>query len=305
MQQSFLDFLEWPMRRLIRHYRTARYLYDLVESLDDREAAREWIRSTPMYARLRESPMTYIDIGAREGPDPMLEPFSDILRFVMFEPDPEEAARLRQRFASERVEVIASAAGQIDGHHVIHLTRKRGNSSVLLPDGHSIGLTAIDGEGLDRYTVEARAEVAVRRLDDCLAERGLSADMLKIDTQGSEWPIIQGLGEHRPHVIVAECATTEIYKDQTTIWRIGAHLESLGYFPARLMRRHAVPSVDGSHRSSIQLYGDVVFVPDLSPTGRSLIARDPIRWFASLSIHGLADLARWQAREAGVDLVFA
>lgn len=305
MQRSWLGLFEWPLRRLVRHYGTARYLYDLVETIDLDEVDSDSIRDSPLYATLRESPLVYVDVGARGGIEPQLAPFDDILRLLMFEPDPVEADRLRHQLRGTSAIVMACAVGDRAGREVVHLTRRRGNSSILPPRGHSIGLTAIDGEGLDRYTVEATVEVETRRLDDILSQEGLAADILKIDTQGFEWPIIQGLGDHRPFVIVAECATTEIYEGQVTMWKIGAHLESLGYFPARLMRRHAVPADDGRHRSSIQLYGDIIFVPDLSPTGRSVSGRDPTRWFASLCIHGLADLAHWQAREAAVKLPYA
>lgn len=305
MQRSWLGLLEWPMRSLMRRYRTARYLYDLVETLDEQAADHDASISAPLFAALRAAPLTYVDVGARGGLSPSLSRFREILKVVMFEPDPDEAARLQHECQPSDTVVISAAVSDRTSRQVIYLTRKRGNSSIFPPRGHTIGLTAIDGEGLARYSIDSTVEVDTRRLDESLAVHGLSAEILKIDTQGSEWQVIQGLGDHRPYLIVVECATTEIYEGQTTIWKIGAHLESLGYFPARLMRRHAVPSVDGRHRSSIQLYGDVVFVPDLSATGRSLICRNPTRWLASLTIHGLADLAHWQAGEAEVDLASA
>jgi FkbM family methyltransferase len=300
MGRSLLDLLAPPARVLIRRYGTARYLYDLVETLDEDAQDRSSLRMAPSYRGLRQSPLVYVDVGARGGLDRRLDPFREVLRPVLFEPDPAEYARLSATLADTDATVIPAAAGARRERRMVHLTKKRGNSSLLPPNGSAIGLTAIEGEGLGRFEVEAMAEVEVRPLGDCLDELGIRAEILKIDTQGFEWEVLQGLGDHLPHVVVAECATTEIYAGQTSLWRIGLHLEQLGYFAVRFMRRHAVPAVGIRHRASLQLYGDVTFVPSLSPAGRANIERAPERWFACLCLHGLSDLAVWQATELGL-----
>jgi FkbM family methyltransferase len=79
-----------------------------------------------------------------------------------------------------------------------------------------MGLMAVDGEGVSRFAVEKTIEIKTQRLDEVVKFTDIKLDVLKIDTQGSEFEILSALGQHRPFLICAECATTEIYKGQKT-----------------------------------------------------------------------------------------
>lgn len=177
------------------------------------------------------------------------------------------------------------------------MTKKRGGSSLLHPSGNMIGLMAIGSEGTSRFSVEKIIDVTTRRLDDAVNYKNTRIELLKIDTQGSEYEILSTLGEHRPFLICSECATTEIYKGQKTLFVIGLLLENLGYFPIHLMDGHLLPKTSSNWRNSTQLYGDVIFVPDNSANGRAIIERDVEKWFASLCMHGFMDFALWQLEE--------
>lgn len=63
------------------------------------------------------------------------------------------------------------------------------------------------------------------------------------------------------------------------------------------MDGHLVSENSSNWRNSIQLYGDVIFVPDNSANGRAIIKRDVEKWFASLCMHGYIDFALWQIEE--------
>ena len=168
---------------------------------------------------------------------------------------------------------------------------------MLHPSGNMIGLMAIGSEGISRFTVEKTIDIETRRLDDVVKYEEIKIELLKIDTQGSEFEILSALGKHRPFLICAECATTEIYKGQKTLFAVGSLLENLGYFPLHLMDGHLVSKNSSNWRNSIQLYGDVIFVPNNSAQGRAIIEQDIEKWFTSLCMHGYMDFALWQIEE--------
>lgn len=195
------------------------------------------------------------------------------------------------------VEIINAAVSDENSVKTLYLTKKRGGSSLLSPNGPMFGLMAIDGEGLKRFDVEKTEEIQTRRLDEVINPSVTKIEILKIDTQGSEYKILSALGEHRPFLICAECATAEIYQGQKTLFAIGYLLENLGYFPLRLMDSHLLPKTKAKWRNSVQLYGDVIFVPNNSSSGKAIIEQDVEKWFASLCMHGFMDFALWQIEE--------
>jgi predicted RNase H-like nuclease (RuvC/YqgF family) len=71
----------------------------------------------------------------------------------------------------------------------------------------------------------------------------------------------------------------------------------MGYFPIHLMERQLLPKTETKWRGSIQVHGDVIFVPDNSANGRAIIERDVEKWFAALCMHGYMDFALWQIEE--------
>ena len=63
------------------------------------------------------------------------------------------------------------------------------------------------------------------------------------------------------------------------------------------MEGHLVSKNSSNWRNSIQLYGDVIFVPNNSAQGRAIIEQDIEKWFTSLCMHGYMDFALWQIEE--------
>ncbi|MFO0006646.1 MAG: hypothetical protein ACK559_36565, partial [bacterium] len=112
-----------------------------------------------------------------------------------------------------------------------------------------------------------------------------------------EYEAISGLGLFRPFLICVECSTVELYLGQKSVFEVGAKLEKLGYMPLKFMEIQLVPKTLAKYQSSIPVHGDVIFVPNNSVQGRTIIERDVEKWFASLCMHGYMDFALWQIEE--------
>ena len=294
---SVVSALRLPLLIVARYYKTFHQIRDLVSQLDSKQIDRAAFLKTSASKNLIDNPINYADIGARGGLLDFLEPFEDLLNTIYFEPDIEEFEKMKHQYSKRKATIINAAVSDSNSVKTLYLTKKRGGSSLLHPSGNMIGMMSIDGEGTSRFSVEETIQIQTRRLDEVIKFEETQIDLLKIDTQGSEFEILTALGAHRPFLICAECATTEIYKGQKTMFAVGALLENLGYFPLHLMDGHLVSKTLSNWRNSTQLYGDVIFVPDNSAKGRAIIERDVEKWFASLCMHGYMDFALWQIEE--------
>ncbi len=297
---SVLSLIRTPLVFVARYYKTFHQIRNLISQLDFEKIDRTLILKTRAINRFSHNPINYVDIGARGGLLEFLKPFESVLNTIFFEPDTEEFLKMQKLHADKRAQIFNVAVSDSESTKTLYLTKKRGGSSLLHPSGHMIGLMAQDGNGIDRFAVEKTIEIKTQRLDDVIKFSEIKIDILKIDTQGSEYEILGALGEHRPFLICAECATTEIYKNQKSIFATGLLLENHGYFPLHLMDGHLIPKTAATWRNSTQLYGDVIFVPDNSGNGKAIINRDVEKWFAALCMHGYMDFALWQISELNI-----
>jgi len=128
----------------------------------------------------------YCDVGARFG---VARPWSDardFLHVIAFEPDAEEARRLRA--VGDGQTIIESALWDQSGTVGLNITRSPGASSVLLPN-HPFLAEFPDAE---RFTVEKTVAVKTTTLDAVEHEKVPHVDFLKIDTQGAEEHVLRG-----------------------------------------------------------------------------------------------------------------
>jgi len=91
-----------------------------------------------------------LDIGAREGITPDLLPLAPAVEAYGFEPDPDECARLNQRFQAaptpwRRVTFLPVALAGGGGERTLHFYRMRGGSSLLEADVTLAAQFARDG----------------------------------------------------------------------------------------------------------------------------------------------------------------
>jgi FkbM family methyltransferase len=262
------------------------------------------------HERLTKDPLIYVDLGARGGVSGQIQALRTLMKIVLFEPDPEEFQILKSQNESDpSTLVLPYAIGGSDEPVVLFLTRKRACSSLVEPHGFMSDLLSASVNGANeeygsstRFDVERTETVECRTLSGALQGRVNELDILKIDTQGLEFEILSNLGKFRPFAINVECSTTDLYKNQKTVFEVGGLLRKLGYFPVSLMDNHFVPRTNASIRRPIPLHGDCLFVPDLSPAGTEIILRDPLKWIVALGAYGHLDLALWQSAALSICL---
>ncbi|MFO0922753.1 MAG: FkbM family methyltransferase [Pirellulales bacterium] len=184
---------------------------------------------------IHSTPFTVIDVGANDGWFiERVQQSTAISRLLAFEPIPDMAKLLHERFGSDpRLQILDLALGNEIGVQTLHIYPKVNGLSSLLDfreDYHFLG-EWFDAE--DRKTVH----VQTTTLDE-FAKDHLLADQhpriaLKIDVQGFEWQVLEGAKEllksGRVKTLLIELVTREKYAGSKTMVPILKHLEELGF----------------------------------------------------------------------------
>ena len=132
-----------------------------------------------------------LDAGGRYGLHPSWKPFTGELEYYLFEPDPVESKRLEQKYSrrSDEVKVVGRAVAEKNGKLTIHFFKNRAMSSASVRNPVS---SLFKGERLREVDIVESIEVEAVSIDSFCETNNLSLDFLKLDTEGSEFDILQG-----------------------------------------------------------------------------------------------------------------
>jgi FkbM family methyltransferase len=180
-----------------------------------------------------ERRMLFLDVGARNGLAPRwdLVARAGLIEPVFVEADTDEAKRLARRYRNVRL--IDCAVGAEDGATgELHLTREPGRSSLLQPDLERLREFG-DASGWD---VVERRPLPLRRLDRVWPSGCAAPDFLKVDVQGFELPVIEGMGAlfDRVRCVELEVMLSPVYVGQPSLAEVADFLMARGFDLVRL-----------------------------------------------------------------------
>ncbi len=168
-----------------------------------------------------------IDIGAARG-----DFAADILEHwpqasvVCIEPMPAHRAGLLARFEGGPVLVASVAAGDSEGT-VLFREAASGFSSSVLPMGRHADEFPLASVEVDSYAVP------VTRLDTLLAAHAMTGciDLLKVDVQGYELPVLRGAEEAlaRCAAAIVEVSLCPLYEGQESLDALFVHMRDHGF----------------------------------------------------------------------------
>jgi FkbM family methyltransferase len=184
---------------------------------------------------LAAQPLGFIDIGARGGVHNLVAPLARSVAILGFEPDPlacEETNALMAREKSWALGLcLPTALADKEGLADLHLC--------VAPTNHS--LLPVNREFIARYRMDKFAQTGsfplqTERLDTVLAGRPAGepawGEFIKIDTQGTEYEILQGsrrtLAE-RTAALFVEVEFCEIYANQKLFSELERFLRDEGF----------------------------------------------------------------------------
>jgi FkbM family methyltransferase len=152
----------------------------------------------------------------------MLRAGSDVIHVI--EPEPENAAFLRQRFADEaQVTVHQYAVSHTDGQLQLHIS--------IRPDGTPVtyGHTVLRRPGSDEIAWKGAVEVTARSLGSLVSTGEIPArvGVLKIDTEGHDHAVVSGMGNLDSDVVMVEHWTDLPYALGPCPWTVENLLDAL------------------------------------------------------------------------------
>lgn len=211
--------------------------------------------------------MIIIDVGAA---DAMLKKQPGKV-YVLFEPDPAAFNRLQEKHAGDpSIYIFKKGLWSEEADVTLYLTRKRQCSSLYKPNLQLIKSlkSPFSNPDPDRFMVDKQLKISVVRMDsildqviDDLTKQGhpkssILIDKVKVDTQGSEYEILQGMGKYIDIVkeIEVEVEFVELYHGQKLFEDLDKFLIKKGFIFKNFLR---LVQFNG-----VTVFGDAIYIKD-------------------------------------------
>jgi FkbM family methyltransferase len=238
-------------------------------------------------------PFVYVDCGARGDSGNALVDLLPGARYLGFEPDHEECARLNQQ-ARARYQYFPVALGRASESRIFYVTNNPACSSLLMPDD---GFWGRFQGCLPQIEVKETQGVETVSLDSYLPAAGLDhVDFLELDTQGTELDILQGAEKLLASCVLGirvEAEFSPMYQDQPLFSDIDAYARRFGFMLFDLSRhryrREHYPS-DLQTRGQL-LYGHAFYMKDYQRLPEDRRKEAALRLVLIAVFHGFHDYA--------------
>ena len=190
---------------------------------------------TAIAASLQSVPLGFVDVGARGGAHPFVDPVAGYTSVLGFEPDQEHCAELMAAqeqtgaFADFHLEPIA--LGKAPETATLYLQNVATNHSLLDPNRGFVARY-----DMVKWRNQGRISLKTGTLDDvlfgALADKPSLGEFIKLDTQGSEYDILLGADRtltQRSVAIISEVSFTSLYDGLTVFSDLERHLRGYGF----------------------------------------------------------------------------
>lgn len=240
---------------------------------------------------LSESPIVVYDVGARGGEIEELRHLYPVLHYIGFDADTKAAQEMesiiRHRFYAADVYPIF-VGEDIDEPFTFYIYKYLGLSSRLLPDKNYIKRYEDKGfEVVDTFvTTSISLNTAQKRYKMPMP------DMLKLDTQGTEYEILSGANDILESVLFIESETmfTPMYENQKLFHHISAFLYEHEFEVVYINRAFYNRKLFYGESRGQMMWGDFLFCK--KDTSVLKMSRESILKHISLLVaFGLIDIA--------------
>jgi FkbM family methyltransferase len=265
-------------------------------------AGRSLFQGTALGDFFKKEPLGFIDVGARGGAHPLVEPAAELIQVLGFEPDLEALAQLQKEAEGSpfaRCEYSPFALAEKNGPHPLHLCEAETNHSLRAPNERFCSRYR-----MVKFEKVGETSVDCRTLDELLLPRlGREphlAELIKIDTQGTEHEILRGAEEVLKRGTVAlflEVSFSPIYAGQSQFSELELLLRAQGFtfFGFERLHYRSRKSLDKRREAGRErlLFSDAYFFKDpyAKAGGAPLSAREMKALFLSSVLLGFYDFA--------------
>ncbi|MHB8760496.1 MAG: FkbM family methyltransferase, partial [Thiobacillus sp.] len=190
--------------------------------------------------QLKSVGINLIDIGSSGSLDSKWAPIKELINLVGFDPNREECERQNKLPSQYRSSVfLPYAVHGKDGVETLYKTRSIYCYSLLKPNKQWLDRFAFH----DLFDVRGEEAIAVRAIDKIEELNGFSPDVIKIDVQGLELPILSKAGRLLESAFYVETETgfTANYVGETTFSQLDAFMQANGFLMFDINTNHRIP----------------------------------------------------------------
>ncbi len=253
--------------------RTANYLNDKKSRANDSYNFQKEINNL-----LRDEKLVGMDVGSKGGfnsdgyfPDK----YNKFFKTVLIDP-------FNKTTEDSKKNIIKKGLWSSKIEKKLHVLNNRPDSSSMYePNKDSLHIYGFKKKDFNLFDVSRYETVNCDKLSSSLKELNINTlDYLKIDTQGAEFEILQGLDDFRPLMIKCEVQIIPMYKNQPSWTKVVNLLNDLDYMLTDWKKI-------GSHTTRTPVEMDMIFIPNiLSENGKRLIQSKKEKFISLMLITG-------------------
>jgi len=246
---------------------------------------------------LNDKKIVALDIGAQGGFNSdnfFPKKYNSFFEDVLIEPIEAEANKLKKN----KYVINKGIWSKQEKKKLFILDNRLGSSSMYQPNTKNFDLHNIKKDNYKNYDITRTVEINCDTINSLLSELNLNnLDYLKIDTQGAELEILNGLGNYKPLLIKIEAHIFSMYKDVPSWHKLLNLLYELNYVV-----------VDwkgiGEHNSRVPAEIDMILIPNFDNNhGKSLIINSKEKFISLMLIFGQLNLLKLILKRFNIDIV--
>lgn len=189
--------------------------------------------------QLQNVGINLIDIGSSGSLDAKWAPIKELINLVGFDPNKEECERqnkLPSRYKSSTF--LPYAVHGKDSEETLYMTKSIYCYSLLKPNKDWLDRFAFH----ELFDVQREEPISVRAIDKIEELNGFSPDIIKIDVQGLELPILSKAGHLLENAFYVETETgfTENYVGETTFSQLDGFMKANGFLMFDINVNHRI-----------------------------------------------------------------
>ena len=243
--------------------------------------------SNTIEKKLNNRKILALDVGAQGGFNSdnfFPKKYNIFFEPVLVEPIKSEAKKLK---TNNKYVIDQGIWSKQTNKKIYILNNRLGSSSMYKPDPSSFNVHGINKKDYKNYEITETIEIECDSLDASLKNLKIDKlDYLKVDVQGAELEILNGIGAYRPLLIKIEAHIFSMYKDVPSWSELLNYLHKLNYI---VIDWKGI----GSHATRIPAEMDMIFIPNFkNKVGRDLIASNEDKFVSLMLIFGQLDLLK-------------
>jgi len=246
---------------------------------------------------LNDKKIVALDIGAQGGFNSdnfFPNKYNSFFEDVLIEPIEAEANKLKKN----KYVINKGIWSRQERKKLFILDNRLGSSSMYQPSTRNFDLHNIKKNNYKNYDITRTVEINCDTISNLLSELNLkNLDYLKIDTQGAEFEILNGLGSYKPLLIKIEAHVFSMYKDVPSWNKLLNLLYELNYV---VIDWKGI----GEHNSRVPAEMDIILIPNFdNNNGKSLIINSKEKFISLMLIFGQLNLLKLILKRFNIDMM--